>query len=40
MLEDHCEDIYHAVLEEGLHTAEAFEHIYAEYYGLTQPSVE
>lgn len=40
MLEDHCEDIYHAVLEEGLHTAEAFEQIYAEYYELTQPHME
>lgn len=35
MLEDHCDEIYHAVSEEGLHTAEAFEHIYAEYYELT-----
>lgn len=35
MLEEHSDDIYHAVLEEGLHTAEAFEQIYAEYYELT-----
>lgn len=40
MLEDHCDDIYHAVLEEGLHTAEAFEQIYAEYYDLTQSKIE
>lgn len=40
MLEDHCDAIYHGVLEEGLQTAEAFEHIYAEYYELTQPKVE
>ena len=40
MLEDHCDDIYHAVLEEGLHTAEAFEQIYAEYYDLTQSKKE
>lgn len=40
MLEDHCDAIYHAVLEEGLHTAEAFEQIYAEYYELTQPNME
>lgn len=40
MLEDHCDEIYHAVLEEGLHTAEAFEQIYAEYYELTLPFLE
>lgn len=40
MLEDNCDAIYHAVLEEGMLTAEAFEQIYAEYYILTQPSVE
>lgn len=40
MLEEHCDDIYHAVLEEGLHTAEVFEQIYAEYYDLTQPKRE
>lgn len=39
-LEEHCDDIYHAVLEEGLHTAEVFEQIYAEYYDLTQPKRE
>lgn len=40
MLEDNCDAIYQAVLEEGLNTAEAFEHIYAEYYALVQPDVE
>lgn len=39
-LEDHCDSIYHAVLEEGLHTAEAFEQIYAKYYEFTQSSMQ
>lgn len=40
MLEDNCDAIYHAVLEEGMMTAEAFEQIYTEYYLLTQPNVK
>lgn len=39
MLEDNCDAIYQAVLEEGLHTAGTFEIIYAEYYQLTQPDM-
>ncbi|MGO5027942.1 HD domain-containing phosphohydrolase [Candidatus Agathobaculum pullicola] len=40
MLEDHSDSIYHAVLEEGLRTAEAFEQIYAKYYEFTQSSMQ
>lgn len=34
VLEEHQRTIYHAVLLEGEHTAEAFEHIYEEFYRL------
>lgn len=40
MLEDNCDAIYQAVLEEGLNTAGAFEQIYAEYYDLVQVDLE